>query len=322
MKKLFTLLSILIGLNYNSFAIKVERTVFPKEVFEGTSTIVSLTISKEGEEGFAKLMETIPAGFEVEELNSSTGNFIFEDGKLRIIWLTMPEGESFKAEYKLIHKDAAVASHKIDGKFYYVKDGKRSEYKISPSFVKILEVKESKPPKPVVPIAVGPSENEEVKEEVKEEAKEEVAEVEEKIEEVKEEVAEEVAVEEPKEVVEETKEVVEEVKEEVKEEVVVEEVKEEPVVEEVKEEPVVEEVKEVASSDLVFKVQVGVFSTEKSSSVFGDLPDVHYEMAGKYFKYYSGRFSSEYEARSVIEKAKKSGFPGAFLVKFKDGKRI
>ncbi len=301
MKKLFTLLSILIGLNYNSFAIKVERTVFPKEVFEGTSTIVSLTISKEGEEGFAKLMETIPAGFEVEELNSSTGNFIFEDGKLRIIWLTMPEGESFKAEYKLIHKDAAVASHKIDGKFYYVKDGKRSEYKISPSFVKILEVKESKPPKPVVPIAVGPSENEEVKEEVKEEAKEEVAEIEEKIEEVKEE-----AVEEPKEVVEEVKE----------------EVKEEVVVEEVKEEPVVEEVKEVASSDLVFKVQIGVFSTEKSSSVFGDLPDVHFEMAGKYFKYYSGRFSSEYEARSVIEKAKKSGFPGAFLVKFKDGKRI
>lgn len=315
MKKLFTLLSILIGLNYNSFAIKVERTVFPKEVFEGTSTIVSLTISKEGEEGFAKLMETIPAGFEVEELNSSTGNFIFEDGKLRIIWLTMPEGESFKAEYKLIHKDAAVASHKIDGKFYYVKDGKRSEYKVSPSFVKILEVKESKPPKPVVPIAVGPSEKEEVKKEVKEEVKEEVAEVEEKIEEVKEEVAEEVAVEEPK-------EFVEEVKEEVKEEVVVEEVKEGPVVEEVKEEPVVEEVKEVASSDLVFKVQIGVFSTEKSSSVFGDLPDVHFEMAGKYFKYYSGKFGSEYEARSVIEKAKKSGFPGAFLVKFKDGKRI
>lgn len=309
MNKVLTLLSILIGLNYNSFAIKVERTIFPTEFFENTSTIVSITVTKEGEEGFAKLMETIPAGFEVEELNSSTGNFIYEDGKLRIIWLTMPEGESFKAEYKLIHKDAAVGLHKIDGKFYYVKDGKRSEFKLESSSAKVLKVKESKPPKPLTPIKVMANEKEEeVTEEIAEETTTEVAE------EVTEEKVEEVATEAKEEVVEatETEEVVEVVKEEVKE----------VAVEPKKEEVVKEEKKEAVTSDLVFKVQIGVFSAEKEASVFGDLPDVHYEMAGKFYKYFSGKFSSEYEARSVIEKAKKNGFPGAFLVKYKDGKRI
>lgn len=287
MNKLFALLSIFIGLNYNSFAVKVERTVFPEEIYEGTSTIVSLTISKEGEEGFAKLMETIPDGFEVEELNSSTGNFIFEDGKLRIIWLTMPEGESFKAEYKLFHKEAALGSHKIDGKFYYVKDGKRSEHIIEANFVKILKTKETKPQKPLTPIKIVTEEKEEVEAVVEEAIESEEKEVE--TEEV--EVAEKI-----------------EVKEEVEKTTEVEEVK--------------EEVKEVTSSDLIFKVQIGVFSEEKPSAVFGDLPDVHYVMVGKLYKYFSGKFSSEYEARSAIEKAKKNGFPGAFLVKFKDGKRI
>jgi len=40
------------------------------------------------------------------------------------------------------------------------------------------------------------------------------------------------------------------------------------------------------------------------------------------YKYYSGKFTSEYEARSYIEKARAKGFTGAFLVRFKDGKRL
>ena len=104
MNKLHLLWVLLFILNLKSFAISVERKVFPNEIKKGQSIIVSITVKKEGEEGFAKLMETIPEDFKAEELNSATGNFICEDGKLRIIWLTMPDGESFRAEYKLVYE--------------------------------------------------------------------------------------------------------------------------------------------------------------------------------------------------------------------------
>jgi len=287
MNKILATLALTVCLSLNSFALEVTRTIFPAEIKVGQAAVVSLTVKKEGEEGFAKLMETIPEGFKAVELNSATGNFIFEDGKLRIIWLTMPDGESFKAEYKLIYEGDKHGDFKLDGKFYYVKNGKRSEFALKSTSLKVLEEKVEEKPAPEVVISkedMAKPESE-VKadtvvanESTTEEVKEEVAEVvEEKVEEVKEEVAEEVK-------------------------------------EEVKEEPV--------KSDLVFKVQLGVFSSENDLKVFGDLPDVHYEMVGKLYKYYSGNFSSEFEARTIIEKAHNNGFPGAFLVRFKDGKRI
>lgn len=76
------------------------------------------------------------------------------------------------------------------------------------------------------------------------------------------------------------------------------------------------------SNGIVYKVQLGAFSKEKSKSIFGDLPDIHFDKVNGLYKYYSGKFSTEEEARAIVAKAKKSGFPGAFLVKFKDGKRI
>ena len=308
MSKIYTLLVLFLGVSLTSMGISIEREIFPKELRPGESVIVSITVKKEGEEGFAKLMETLPDDFVAEELNSATGNFIFEDGKLRIIWLTMPEGNSFRAEYKLIYNGTKSGYFKLWGKFYYVKNGKRSEHALKSSSVHVLKTAAPEVAKVLPKITTKAIERDTTAEEV-EEPKEEVAEPKEEVK--VEEPEEEVKVEEPK----------EEVKEEPKEEVKVEEPKEE-VKEEPKEEVKVEEPVEEIKSEVVFKVQLGVFSTEKSMSVFGDLPEVHHIMVGKLFKYYSGNFSSEFEARSVIEKARANGFPGAFLVRFKDGKRI
>ena len=121
MSKISVFLVLFLGLTFSSSAISVERKVFPDEIKQGQSVIVTITVKKEGEEGFAKLMENIPEDFKAEELNSATGNFICEDGKLRIIWLTMPDGESFRAEYKLVYQGSASGSFDLGGKFYYVK---------------------------------------------------------------------------------------------------------------------------------------------------------------------------------------------------------
>lgn len=286
MNKLYLLIALLLTVNSNSFAISVERKVFPNEIKKGQSIIVSITVKKEGEEGFAKLMETIPDNFKAEELNSATGNFICEDGKLRIIWLTMPDGESFRAEYKLVYEGSTLGSFKLDGKFYFVKDGKRSEYNLSNTSFKIskettpkdeimvpkITTKSIKPKEEVGNISVSnstPDNNEESPN-----GKDEI-----------------IGLKIPK----------EENREESNNKVVK---------------------KEVIKSEVVFKVQLAVFSTEKDLEIFGNLPEVHFVKIGNLFKYYSGKYTSEYEARSNIDAAKNNGFPGAFLVKFKDGNKI
>lgn len=283
---------------YSGYAIKVKRTLFPSDIKSGGEVVVAIEVTKDGAEGFAKLMETIPAGFKAVEFNSVTGNFIYENGKLRIIWLTMPDGETYRAEYKLVHDGSTSGAQNIKGKFYYVQNDKRAEIIIPSTTVTVakkVEKKELVAAKPlpklptVEPVTADTVDEVEVKPE----------EVEVKVEEKKEEVVAKV----------------DSVKEEVKAAEIVE-VK----VEEKKEEVV--PVEKPASSGLVFKVQLGAYSSEKSSSLFGTLPDIHFLKSGKVYKYYSGNFTNEADARSVIPQAKAQGFKGAFLVRFKDGKRI
>lgn len=291
MKKVLALVAFL-GLNSIVFGISVTRSIFPKEFKPGQEAIVKVSIKKEGEEGFAKLMENIPKGFVAKELNSATGNFITESGKLKIIWLVMPEGTEFTAEYKLIYEGEGTGDFSITGNFYYVNDGKRLEQNVAKTTFKIVEDKEKKDVKPLVQIdPADMAKPSDVKGDV----------VTAKVDTVKEEVVETTA---------EVAEKVEASTDLVKKDVV-------EVVEEV-----TETVGDKMKSEVVFKVQLGVFSTEKEMSVFGDLPEVHFEKTVKFYKYYSGKYTSESEARQNVRKAKSSGFPGAFLASFKDGKRI
>lgn len=291
MKKVLALITFL-GLNSVVFGISVTRSIFPKEFKTGQEAIVKVSIKKEGEEGFAKLMEDIPKGFVARELNSATGNFITESGKLKIIWLVMPEGTEFTAEYKLIYEGEGTGDFSITGNFYYVNDGKRLEQNVAQTTFKIVENKGKKDVKPLVQIdPADMAKPSDVKGDV----------VAAKADTVKEEAAEVTA------------EVTE------KEEVATDAV-EKDVVEVV--EKVTEIIGDKMKSEVVFKVQLGVFSNEKEMNVFGDLPEVHFDKVGKFYKYYSGKYGSESEARQNVRKAKSSGFPGAFLVSFKDGKRI
>jgi hypothetical protein len=241
------------------------------------------------------LIETIPEGFKAEELNSATGNFIFENGKIRIIWLTMPEGDSYKAEYRLIHTGSNSGTVKLNGKFHYVKNDKRLEISL-PAFKVVI--KKVAAPKEVVRLERQP-EIEVPVEAVVDTTEKAASGVE----------SDTAKVNIPK-TVEEPKTVIESVIEEPK--TVVETLK----VEVKKEEPV------DAGSGLFFKVQLGAYSSEKPKSTFGNLPEIHFVKTGKIYKYYSGKFTNEADARVVIPEAKAQGFTGAFLVRFKDGKRI
>ncbi len=77
------------------------------------------------------------------------------------------------------------------------------------------------------------------------------------------------------------------------------------------------------TSTIVYRVQVGAFSRRLSLNVFKDLQDVVFVKGDDdLYKYYTGAFSDKSAAAMHKVNTSTSGYNGAFIVAFKDGKRI
>lgn len=77
------------------------------------------------------------------------------------------------------------------------------------------------------------------------------------------------------------------------------------------------------TSDVTYHVQIlsALKQIPKNDREIKGVPDVNFFRDGKYFKYYSGSFSSASEAKNHLASLKKR-FPKAFVIKMKDGKPI
>ena len=72
-----------------------------------------------------------------------------------------------------------------------------------------------------------------------------------------------------------------------------------------------------------FRIQIGAFSRKISKSVFGDLPDV-VSVRGDdgLYRYFSGSYTDKAKAATHKVNLTTSGYNDAFIVAFKDGKRV
>jgi hypothetical protein len=85
-----------------------------------------------------------------------------------------------------------------------------------------------------------------------------------------------------------------------------------------------EEPKTQNSPQPVFKIQIGVFRNTPDANALAKIPAVSSEpVPGKEItKYFSGQWSNYQEASSHVSRVRNSGFPGAFVVAFLEGKQI
>ena len=73
---------------------------------------------------------------------------------------------------------------------------------------------------------------------------------------------------------------------------------------------------------VVFRVQLGAFKNLPSEDIYKNVPDLFLIQTDGYYKYLSGSFSgfpaaAKHKIRMVVE-----GYEGAFVVAYKDGKRV
>ncbi len=112
------------------------------------------------------------------------------------------------------------------------------------------------------------------------------------------------------------------------EKIIAEVIKKEPIKEvkkEIKKEPVKEVVKEVQNeTGVVFKVQIAASSKKMDlePSNFKGLKNIDSDFNGTIYKYTYGQTSDYSEAKKYLSDAKSKGYDSAFLIAFKNGKKI
>ncbi len=112
------------------------------------------------------------------------------------------------------------------------------------------------------------------------------------------------------------------------EKIIAEVIKKEPIKEvkkEIKKEPVREVVKEVQNeTGVVFKVQIAASSKKMDlePSNFKGLKNIDSDFNGTIYKYTYGQTSDYSEAKKYLSDAKSKGYDSAFLIAFKNGKKI
>jgi hypothetical protein len=84
--------------------------------------IVEVNVNKGNLTGFAKLLETVPAGFTASAVESNGASFAFSDQKVRYIWVSLPAQAEFKVSYKLKPDPSLSGDQIIDGVFSYIEN--------------------------------------------------------------------------------------------------------------------------------------------------------------------------------------------------------
>jgi hypothetical protein len=121
---LFSLLIVLFISRVQISDVKVKLDV-PQEVTAGTEFEVRVTVNKGDIESFSRFQQIIPAGLTAHSHLSSNADFSFEDKRVRMIWLKMPEDDEFTFAYKIKVDERLKGAFSIGGKFSYIYNNER-----------------------------------------------------------------------------------------------------------------------------------------------------------------------------------------------------
>jgi len=126
-----TLLSFLIG---NDVALNVN---VPKAVSAGSEFDVEVILKKGNLSGFARLQQDLPMGLTAQLVESSLGDFSFDEQKLRFVWLRLPEGKEMRLVYRIKVDERLKGSFTLKGTFAYVDNNERKTAEFQTSTISI-----------------------------------------------------------------------------------------------------------------------------------------------------------------------------------------
>ncbi len=94
--------------------------VDPESEFE-----IELIINKTDVSGFAKIVQELPEGFTAEAIETQGASFTFNDNKVKLIWMALPEADEFSIKYRVTLSDEVEGNKILSGKFSYLYNNER-----------------------------------------------------------------------------------------------------------------------------------------------------------------------------------------------------
>jgi hypothetical protein len=109
----------------------------PDAIEAGTEIQVNITIHKGNMTGFARFQQDLPYGFTAESVDPANADFNFQDQKVRLIWLNLPEEQQFTISYKIKANERLSGNIDLEGRFSYIENNERKFIDIQPKALTI-----------------------------------------------------------------------------------------------------------------------------------------------------------------------------------------
>jgi cell division protein FtsN len=130
MKTAYIFLSLLLSASLGFSQVSM-LTNLPPSMAPNTQFNIEVKITKGNINTFSKYQMDVPAGVIVTEGNSQTGNFTFDAGRAKIVWVSVPPPPEFIVSFK-VNTGTASGPAVINQKFFYVEEGSKKEIEAEP----------------------------------------------------------------------------------------------------------------------------------------------------------------------------------------------
>lgn len=138
---LFNLISMSFVTIFLADGVEIESNL-PNELVKDSTYIVEVVIKKGDLFGFAKFQQNFPEGFDAKPVETAEASFTFADGRMKFIWMALPETDEVKISYAVTASEGAPAESVFDGKFSYIEDNERKSYDIPNQIINIISDEE------------------------------------------------------------------------------------------------------------------------------------------------------------------------------------
>lgn len=99
-----------------------ERIIDKSRLISHRELTVTVRINKSNVTGFARVMETMPAGFTPEEMDKGTAAYSFVDNQVKFVWMSIPKDPVVEVKYRIKVDPEITGEYLINGEFSYLVD--------------------------------------------------------------------------------------------------------------------------------------------------------------------------------------------------------
>lgn len=109
--------------------VKVTHNL-PASASAGETIDAQFTVTKGNIGAFAKFQCDVPAGTQAAAGDTKSGNFTFENNRIKIVWVSLPGDATFTFSVKITLASNASGSMSLAGQFYYLENNVKKEFDI------------------------------------------------------------------------------------------------------------------------------------------------------------------------------------------------